>query len=172
MPGLCGADTGTDRASEIGEVAVEKTHLAQQEEPVLEELDREECLRLLATRPTVWVAVSQPGWAPHVVPVNYVVPGDSIVFRTDEGMKLRLAVTEPVSFEVDFADAFHQTGWSVLVQGLAYQASEWEIEVENLHIDTFAPGEKRCWIRIVPHRITGRRIRVPVAPVFDPRGYL
>jgi nitroimidazol reductase NimA-like FMN-containing flavoprotein (pyridoxamine 5'-phosphate oxidase superfamily) len=154
------------------EETVQKVEQAQQEEPTLEALDREECLRLLATQTVGRVAVNQPGWAPHVVPVNYVLLRDSVVFRTDEGLKLRLAVTEPVSFEVDFADAFHQTGWSVLVQGLAYQASDWEIRTEGIHIEPFAPGDKPCWIRVVPHRVTGRRVRVPVPPVFDPRGYL
>jgi nitroimidazol reductase NimA-like FMN-containing flavoprotein (pyridoxamine 5'-phosphate oxidase superfamily) len=142
------------------------------DEPVLEELDRDECLRLLATQSVGRVAIGQPEWAPHVVPVNYVMLRDSVVFRTDRGKKLRLVVTEPVSFEVDFADPFRRTGWSVLVQGLAYQASNWEIEVEDIHVEPFAPGKKSSWVRLVPHSITGRRVRLPAVPELDPRGYL
>lgn len=151
------------------EQGVHETDLA---EPVLEELDREECLRLLATQSVGRLAIGQPEWAPHVVPVNYVMLRDSVIFRTDRGHKLRLVVTEPVSFEVDFADPFHRTGWSVLVQGLAYQASSWEIEVEGLHVEPFAPGEKSIWVRLVPHSITGRLVRLPDGPGLDPRGYL
>lgn len=151
---------------------LEETPGTEGEEPVVEELDREECLRLLATQSVGRLAVTQPGWAPHVVPVNYVLLRDSIVFRSDRGTKLRLLVTEPVSFEVDFVDSFHRTGWSVLVQGLAYQASKWEIEVEDLHVEPFAPGKKDYWARLVPRSITGRRIRLPASSPFDPRGYL
>ena len=142
------------------------------EEPVVEELDREECLRLLATQSVGRVAMSKPGWAPHVVPLNYLLLRDSIVFRTGRGTKQRLLLTEPVSFEVDFVDSFHQVGWSVLVQGLAYQLSSWEIEVEDLHVEPFAPGKKDYWARLVPQSITGRRIGLPAAAPFDPRGYL
>jgi len=141
------------------------------EEAVLEELDRDECLRLLGTQSIGRVAIAT-GWAPHVVPVNYVMLRDSVVFRSDRGTKLSLAVTEPVSFEVDFADPFHRTGWSVLLQGLAYQASDWETEVEDLHVEPFAPGKKSAWVRIVPQVITGRRVRLPEGPGPDPRGYL
>ena len=150
----------------------EEIPATEAEEPVVDELDREECLRLLATQSVGRVAVTEPDWAPHVVPVNYVLLRDSIVFRSGRGTKLRLLVTEPVSFEVDFVDPFHRTGWSVLVKGLAYQASNWEIEVEDVHIEPFAPGRKDYWARLVPHSITGRRIRLPAAAPFDPRGYL
>ena len=142
------------------------------EEAALETLDREECLRLLATQNVGRIAVAEAGLAPHVVPVNYVMLGDSVVFRSDRGTKLRLLVTEPVSFEVDFADPFHRTGWSVLVQGLAYQASDWEMEQEDLHLEPYAPGKKSSWVRLVPQTITGRRVRLPEGPGPDPRGYL
>lgn len=151
---------------------VEEAPRTDGEEPVVEELDREECLRLLASQSVGRVAVAEPGWAPHVVPVNYVLLRDSIVFRSDRGRKLSLLLTEPVSFEVDFVDPFHRTGWSVLVQGLAYQPSNSEIEVEDLHVEPFAPGKKDHWVQLVPHSITGRRIRLPTASPFDPRGYL
>lgn len=150
----------------------EETPGTESEGPVMEELNREDCLRLLATQSVGRVAVAEPGWAPHVVPVNYVLLRDSIVFRCDRGTKLRLLVTEPVSVEVDVVDSFHRTGWSVLVQGLAYQASNWEIEVEDLHLEPFAPGRKDNWVRLVPHSITGRWIHLPAPSPFDPRGYL
>lgn len=151
---------------------LEEAMRTESDEPVIEELDRQECLRLLATQSVGRVAVGKPGWAPHVVPVNYVLLRDSIVFRSDQGTKLHLLLTEPISFEVDFVDSFHRAGWSVLVQGLAYQLSSWEIEVEDLHVEPFAPGKKDYWARLVPQSITGRRIGLPGAAPFDPRGYL
>lgn len=150
-----------DRQSTDGSPAVE-----------VEDLDRPECLRLLATQSVGRVAVNRPGWAPHVVPVNFTVIDDTIVFRTDDGTKLRLLLTEPVSFEVDFVDDFHRAGWSVLVQGLAYEESEWEISLDEGDVAPFAPGGKTHWARLVPHSVTGRRIVLPIAEPFDERGYL
>lgn len=124
----------------------------------LEEIDRDECLRLLATRSVGRLAVAEPGQAPLVVPVNYALVGESIVFRSDPGTKLRLLVTEPVSFQVDDIDPAQRSGWSVLLQGLAYRASEREID-EAVHLHSFAPGRKDYWVRLVPKSITGRRIR-------------
>jgi hypothetical protein len=39
-------------------------------EPVVEELERDCCLRLLATGTVGRLAVAQPGGAPYLVPVN------------------------------------------------------------------------------------------------------
>src|SRR5437762_8246808 len=117
---------------------------------VTEELDQEECWRLLATQSVGRLAVAEPGHAPEVVPVNYSLLRGSVVFRTGPGTKLRLLTTEPVSFEVDFVDPFHRAGWSVLVQGLAYPASDWEIEVEDIVVpEAYAPEDKPQWVRLV-----------------------
>jgi nitroimidazol reductase NimA-like FMN-containing flavoprotein (pyridoxamine 5'-phosphate oxidase superfamily) len=142
------------------------------EEHTLEEVDREECLRLLASQSVGRLAVARPSEAPHVVPVNYVLLRDSILFRSGRGTKLELLVTEPVSFEVDWIDPFHRGGWSVLVRGKAYRASDWEIEVEDLHLESFVPEGKDFWVRLVPEAITGRRIHLPIPSPTDPRGYL
>jgi nitroimidazol reductase NimA-like FMN-containing flavoprotein (pyridoxamine 5'-phosphate oxidase superfamily) len=142
------------------------------DETVVEELDRDECLRLLQSQSVGRLAVAEPGTAPDVVPVNYTMLRDSVVFRTDRGTKLRLLVTEPVSFQVDFVDPFHRTGWSVLVKGLAYEASDWEMEVEGVLVEPFAPGRRPHWVRITPASITGRRLVLPAPMPLDPRGYL
>lgn len=150
---------------------MQTTDSVDHDEPQLEELDRAECLRLLGTQSVGRVAVSQRGLAPHVVPVNYTVFEETIVFRSDDGTKFRLLLTEPVSFEADFVDDFHRGGWSVLVQGLAYEESEWEVALDETDVKPFAPGQKSHWARLVPHSITGRRIALPLASPFDPRGY-
>ena len=116
----------------------------------------EECLALLADHPVGRVAIAQPGQPPLVVPVNYQLDGDAIVFRSDPGLKTQLLAHMPVSFEVDSIDPHHRTGWSVLVHGTAYLATHWE--TDHLHLDPWAEGKKRIWVRIVPSTITGRRL--------------
>lgn len=93
----------------------------------------------------------------------------SIVFRSDEGSKLLALLDGPASFQVDFVDPFHRTGWSVLIQGAVE-----EIEVETLTHLVLAPwtsGAKRHWLRVVPMVVTGRRLHLP-ASISDGRGYL
>ena len=122
----------------------------------LEELTREDCLRLLQSRGIGRLAVAAPEAPPLVVPVNYLMDGEVVVFRSAKGSKLRAMRGTPVSFQIDDIDPVHRTGWSVLVRGKAYEASHWE--TDHLSLDTWAPGEKSHWIRIVPDAFSGRRI--------------
>lgn len=124
-----------------------------------EELDPEACLALLRTQSIGRLAISRPGAPPHLVPVNFTVLRRSVVFRTAPGTKLDLLVNEPVSFEVDSWDARTRTGWSVVVEGLAYEASDREMEIEDdLHLDSVAEQQNSRWVRLMPESITGRRI--------------
>lgn len=141
------------------------------DERTVRELDEAECLRLLATQSLGRFAVSEPGSAPHVVPVNYALHDGEIIFRTAEGAKLTLLRTEPVSFQVDCADPYHRIGWSVLVRGRAFEADAATCD-EHAAVEAFAPGAKPYWIRLVPGSLTGRRIHLPIVPASDPRGYL
>lgn len=129
-----------------------------------------ECLRRLASQPVGRFAVADPGEPPLVVPVNFLLDGDTIVFRTELGRKVLLVhrVTG-ASFEVDDIDPIHRTGWSVLVQGHAHEASL--ATVRHLPLQPWVGGPRNRWIRLVPERITGRTIRLP-DPDRDPRGYL
>ena len=123
----------------------------------LEELSREECLALLAGRGVGRLAVAAPGAAPYVMPVNYLLDGEVVVFRSGVGSKLRTLRGTPVSFQLDDIDPTHRTGWSVLVRGRAYEATHWEID--HLDLTAWAPGDKSHWVRVAPDAITGRRIR-------------
>lgn len=135
----------------------------------LVEIPREQCLELLRASFIGRVAVSVPGGAPLVFPVNFVLDGEIVVFRSDEGAKISALRVGPISFQVDFVDPVHRTGWSVLVQGMAYEATPWE--VEHVGLESWVSGAKAHWVRIVPATITGRRITPAEAPV-DARGYL
>lgn len=138
-------------------------------EPRLEELALEECLVHLARQRVGRLAVAVPGSSPLVVPVNYVMDNRAVVFRTDPGEKLASLKGRPVSFQIDEFDLARRTGWSVLVQGTAHEATHWE--VDHLTVEPWAPGRKDRWVRIVPITISGRRISVvPYEP--EPRAYL
>jgi nitroimidazol reductase NimA-like FMN-containing flavoprotein (pyridoxamine 5'-phosphate oxidase superfamily) len=139
------------------------------ETTALEELEHEECLRLVASMSIGRVAVTVEGAPPLVVPVNYALDGEVVVFRSGPGTKLHASRETPVSFQVDQIDPFHRTGWSVLIRGVAYQATQREIT--HLVIEPWASGDKHHWIRVLPTAITGRRIRLPEVP-WDTRGYL
>jgi nitroimidazol reductase NimA-like FMN-containing flavoprotein (pyridoxamine 5'-phosphate oxidase superfamily) len=128
----------------------------------LEELEHDECLKLVSSMSIGRIAVALDDAAPLVVPVNYVLDGDVVVFRSGPGSKLHALRDQPVSFQVDLIDAFHRTGWSVLIRGLAQEATAHE--VEHLIIEPWAPGDKQHWIRVLPVSITGRTIRLPDVP--------
>ena len=137
---------------------------------VLEEVERDECLELLQTQSIGRLAVADHGYyPPHIVPVNFTIEGDSVVFRSDPGLKFRLSVLaeHSVSFEVDSIDRDGHMAWSVVVQGRAELLAQDDIDgmAYGSFLHPWAPGERSEWIRIVPYTITGRRFRkVPRSP--------
>lgn len=136
--------------------------------PAFGEISREECLELLASQSVGRVAVADFGAAPLVVPVNFVLDGDDVVFRTDYGGKFHLAVVDqqPMSFEVDGVDTARRRGWSVLVRGRAAEVTEGDRDRLSLH--PWAPGHKSHWVRVRAEAVSGRRIEV--APAGEERG--
>lgn len=131
-------------------------------------LDRHECLVLLRWEPIARLAVAAPGRAPEVVPINFVLDGETIVFRSDAGEKLARLQDQPVSVQADRFDWFRRIGWSVLAQGVAHEIER--TEVEALDLDAWAAGPKEHFVRVVPDSITGRRLLLHQADV-DGRGY-
>jgi nitroimidazol reductase NimA-like FMN-containing flavoprotein (pyridoxamine 5'-phosphate oxidase superfamily) len=127
----------------------------------IEWIDRDECLRLLAGDEVGRLAVVTGG-APAIFPVNYVLDGDSIIFRTDEGTKLRSAGRAPAYFEIDDIDRQHRTGWSVVVSGRLEEVTQFDgrtlQRIQELPVDPWAGGAKAHWMRLVSDRITGRRV--------------
>lgn len=127
----------------------------------MEWLDREECLRLLAGDEIGRLAVNV-GHAPTILPVNYRMDGEAVVFRTDAGAKLEFGSRAPVSFEIDAFDRGARTGWSVVVSGRLEEPTPYDADtfdrVHALPVEPWAGGDKSHWVRLVPSRITGRRI--------------
>ena len=130
----------------------------------VEVLGRDECLRLLATVPVGRVAVAEPDEGPLVVPVNFLLVDQRIVFRTDFGTVFRQAVLseQPVSFQVDAIDVASRTGWSVLVRGRATEVGDWE--ASGLPLRPWARGPKEHWVQLAAGSVTGRRLVLPELP--------
>jgi uncharacterized protein len=127
----------------------------------IRKLDRDQCLRLLADDEIGRLAVIA-GNTPAIFPVNYALDGETIVFRTDTGTKLAHGPRARVSFEVDGFDHTRRTGWSVVATGRLEEVTHYDAatfdRVRRLAIVPWAGGEKAHWMRLVPDRVTGRRI--------------
>jgi len=132
-------------------------------------IELDECYDLLLSQPVGRLGLIE-GAEPLVLPVNYLVDGRSLVFRTGQGSKLSAALMQhPVCLEIDGWDDFDHTGWSVLVKGFADVVDE-ATEVARLDLlptrPWSSPELRRQWIRVVPEEVTGRRIATPAGPWF------
>lgn len=128
----------------------------------IEMLDRDECLRLLSTQDIGRLAFATGGGA-DVLPVNFVLDGDAIIFATANGSKLRFAERGTVAFEVDQTDAATRSGWSVVVHGLAHEITNLDSpgtleRLRGLPLNPWAGGDRPHLVRIAPSTITGRRV--------------
>ncbi|WP_218026992.1 pyridoxamine 5'-phosphate oxidase family protein [Cellulosimicrobium cellulans] len=126
----------------------------------LSELTPEESYALLATVPVGRIVYTDHA-LPAIQPVNFVLDGPDVVFRTAEGSKLAVAASRAVvAFEVDQFDAEARSGWSVVLVGRTFEVTE---PVERarllaLPLVTFVPGARDRVIKVVPRIVTGRRI--------------
>jgi nitroimidazol reductase NimA-like FMN-containing flavoprotein (pyridoxamine 5'-phosphate oxidase superfamily) len=132
--------------------------------PAIEEISEEECVHLLErnTLGRIAIVVSKQ---PQIFPVNYAMSGRIVVFRTSAGTKLFHAPEATVAFEIDGYDPSTGVGWSVVVQGIALDATDsyddtsWAAHAASP--EPLAPGPKLFRMAIEPTRITGRRFRRP-----------
>ena len=124
-------------------------------------IERDECLRLLATDTVGRLAVIVGG-SPAIFPVNYLLDGESVVVRTDAGTKLEHGPRAPASFEIDDLDRRAKTGWSVVVTGRLEEVPRGDTStfhhLDALGVEPWAGGDKPHFLRLVPSRVTGRRI--------------
>jgi hypothetical protein len=130
--------------------------------PVTEKLLPVQCRQLIAPGGVGRIAFSTAA-GPVVLPVNFAVVDDAIVVRTGGGTVIGAHACGQVAFEVDHIDEALRQGWSVLVRGEAHLVSQPD---ELRHVrggGTGRPwvgGDREAYVRIVPSRITGRRISV------------
>ena len=126
----------------------------------LENLSREEALRLLATAPMAR-AVFVTGALPTVVPLTVAVHDDAVVFRTSSSTRLaRLGVGGVITIEADDVDPVTRTGWSVLVSGILEQIVDLgEQAVVHGLVEPWAPGDHDVYLRVPATAVSGRRVR-------------
>lgn len=121
-----------------------------------------ECWELLTGKAVGRIAYCNAN-GPVVLPVNYTIRDQSIVFRTAAGGLLHDAMRfAQAAFQVDEIDDFLQAGWSVLLVGNA----QWVNDTEQLtdlwwdqhQPDPWAGGDRNAFVRLLPSEITGRRV--------------
>jgi nitroimidazol reductase NimA-like FMN-containing flavoprotein (pyridoxamine 5'-phosphate oxidase superfamily) len=131
-----------------------------------------ECLRLLGSR-RVGRLGFLVGDQPFVLPVNYAVEANIVLFRTGLGTKLEAVADAKVAFEVDQIDERAATGWSVVVQGTAQEiTSDVDVFAEALRAaaaPTWVPNSADHYMRIVPRIISGRRLPGTAPTLATPR---
>ncbi|PRI10416.1 pyridoxamine 5'-phosphate oxidase family protein [Leucobacter massiliensis] len=124
-----------------------------------EVLSEQECWERLKTQ-AVGRLVTRVGEVIDIVPINYVVDGRSIVFRTAAGSKLvELTINSSVLFEVD--EIGEDAAWSVVVRGnaRALEHSDEVLAASQLPLRPYLPTYKPTFVRIDVDEVTGRDYR-------------
>jgi uncharacterized protein len=126
----------------------------------LEILTPDECRRLLDSS-----QVGRLGYCtdfgPRIVPMNYTLVGDTLIFRTGASTEAaRHVPSHAVAFEVDQLDASSETGWSVLVLGNARLLDYASLRMLDLR-QTPRPwpeGQRPLILQLPLSSMTGRRV--------------
>jgi nitroimidazol reductase NimA-like FMN-containing flavoprotein (pyridoxamine 5'-phosphate oxidase superfamily) len=135
----------------------------------VEELAEAECFRLMDTCEIGRIGFSGR-YGPLVLPVNYRLHDQAVVFRTmqdgplHEDLYTGIANADyRVCFEIDQIDGAERTGWSVLIQGAAHLVEDGAErgELQEIGIQPWPGGSRDCFVRIAPSLISGRRITRP-----------
>jgi uncharacterized protein len=129
------------------------------------DLDRDECLRLLATAHVGRIAVGLQEWPQPVIrPVDYVFDpaSQSVVIRSQSGSKLHaLLRAKRAAFEIDGTEEIGRSRWSVIVHGVIEEISDPSdlLRVERLGLESSTSEHEGHWLRIRLGAVSGRRIR-------------
>lgn len=126
-----------------------------------QELAPDECLRLLKSGVFGRVALMTPD-GPHIVPVNYAVIDDAIVFRTTPYSVIgTYGRNTLMSFEVDHVDYEYATGWSVVARGRGdaiTDARKLDDIAAAWRPKPWAAGTRNLILSIRWNELTGRRL--------------
>jgi len=122
-----------------------------------EVIGKDDCWELLETA-HIGRLVATVGGRVEIFPVNYALEGETILFRTNAGRKMRAALGIEVVFEVDDVDPTSRTGWSVIARGQARDITRFDC-AERLQALQPWTGRKDFLVRITPWEVTGRRVQ-------------
>jgi nitroimidazol reductase NimA-like FMN-containing flavoprotein (pyridoxamine 5'-phosphate oxidase superfamily) len=128
----------------------------------MEVLDEGQCWELLSTVEVGRLAVAVAGEV-DIYPVNFVVDGHELIFRTAEGTKLvEVVMAGRVAFETDGYDPDHGRAWSVVIKGQAQNIDRFaEIyHAQDLPLFPWNASPKERFVKITPTVVTGRRFTV------------
>lgn len=125
-------------------------------------LTESECWSLLGDHTVARLAVDVGG-RPDIFPINYLVDGESIMFRSGAGTKLAGAVLgRHVAIEIDGLDDRDRSVWSVVVKGIAHEVVDMteRFVADDLPLYPWVASDKPNFVRIEPTLTTGRRFHV------------
>jgi nitroimidazol reductase NimA-like FMN-containing flavoprotein (pyridoxamine 5'-phosphate oxidase superfamily) len=127
--------------------------------PFTEELDVDECFRMLAES-SVGRVVYTDGALPAITPVRYALDGCQVFFRPRPDARLLKALTGAVvAFEVDQIHAQLEAGWTVVLTGVAEPCTRPSTWPRVVGLDLLPSPEAIEHIFVItPGIITGRRI--------------
>ena len=96
----------------------------------------------------------------HLVPINYVVDGRALLFRTASGNKLlAAALGSEVAFEIDWHDDL--AAWSVVARGHLRQLGEDEAHrADDLPLRPWVATPHHDVLELAPDEVTGRAFRL------------
>src|SRR5580658_10210006 len=122
----------------------------------LEQLSREECLRLMASVSIGRIIYTRQA-LPAVELVNFALDDGDIVIKTDGDGKLAAATRHAVvAFETDCLDA-HQAGWSVTAIGSSREVTDPEDigRLQKIDLSSGSYGTRERFIRVSPELLNG-----------------
>jgi uncharacterized protein len=126
----------------------------------LRRLSPADCLNLLATARVGRVGVTMEA-LPTILPVNFVVFDEGVLFQTAAGTKLDAAVRGAVvAFQVDAYEAEGTAGWSVLLIGKANEITD-PGDLHRAEVAAMTPcptaGGPLHYVHVRGEQISGRR---------------
>jgi nitroimidazol reductase NimA-like FMN-containing flavoprotein (pyridoxamine 5'-phosphate oxidase superfamily) len=124
------------------------------------ELSVQESLDRLSSEVLGRLAFTTPR-GPRIVPLNYTLVDDSLVFRTSaHGEIARFAIDKLAAFEIDRIDHDAQTGWSVVASGIVEELEPAGLaDLRNTSVSQpWAGGVRNLYLRLTWRELTGRRL--------------
>lgn len=133
---------------------------------MIEHLEPSQCWALLRTQ-TVGRLAFLSDDVVQLLPVNFVVDGGSIVFRTAAGSKLDAASRRvDATFEADGVSDDGDLAWSVVLRGglTPIVALHEVLDTFSLPLHPWEASDKNSFVRLHARAISGRRF-----PIVDAR---